>query len=41
VPSPTVNGHHQNLHQCRHVHVLDDDGKDRKMTITGKVAIPE
>jgi hypothetical protein len=31
----------KNLHRGRRVYVLDDDGKDWKLTIVGKVAAKE
>jgi len=41
VPNLTVNGHTKIAIEGRRVHVLDDDGKDWKLTITGKVAPKE
>lgn len=41
VPNLTVNGHAKIAVDGRHVHVLDDDGKDWKLTVTSKIAPKE
>jgi hypothetical protein len=41
VPNLTVNGHTKIAIEGRRVHVLDDDGKDWKLTIISKVAPKE
>lgn len=38
IPNLTVNGHTKIAIEGRRVHVLDDDGKDWKLTIVAKVA---
>jgi hypothetical protein len=38
IPNLTVNGHTKIAIEGRRVHVLDDDGRDWKLTIVGKVA---
>ncbi len=40
IPSLTVNGHTKIAVEGRHMHVLDDDGKDWKLNLVMKVAPP-
>jgi hypothetical protein len=41
IPNLTVNGHTKVAIEGRHMHVLDDDGKDWKLNIVEKVAPKE
>jgi len=40
-PNLTVNGHTKIAIDGRNAHILDDDGKDRKVPIIAKIADPE